>query len=43
MLTKKIIKRNQSFINIDTQKWQLEQVVETLVQLDRFIIGSIVP
>lgn len=42
-LTKKIIKRNQPFINIDTTKWQLEQVVETLVQLDRFPLLVVLP
>ena len=43
VLSKKIIKRTQPFINIDTTKWQLEQVVETLLELDRFPLLVVLP
>ena len=43
VLTKKIIKRNQSFINIDTSKWNLTHMVETILELDRFPLLVVLP
>ena len=43
VLTKKIIKRNQSFINIDTNKWTLSHMVETILELDRFPLLVVLP
>ncbi len=43
VLTKKILQRSQPFINLDTTKWQLEQMVETLLELDRFPLLVVLP